>query len=314
MLRRLIFIALAAAAASTLSPPTPAAAAKAASAEASAPTRFSVVVEGEGPDLILIPGLMSSRAVWDEAVASLGGRYRIHRLQLSGFAGEAARGNAEGAILPGVVEELEAYIRAEKLVRPAVVGHSMGGLLAMMLAARHPDSVGRVLVVDALPFYSLMFGADATVASVEPHAARFRDTIPTIPEEAWRGQQARTAAMLVRTESARPRLVADALASDRSVAARAIYEVTTMDARPMLGSIAAPLTIAYATNSYAPESKIGALYRSAYANAPRARLVEVADSYHFVMTDQPARFRALLDSFLRDEEPFSGGAAAPTEE
>jgi pimeloyl-ACP methyl ester carboxylesterase len=170
MLRRFIFAALAAAAASTLTPP-PAAAAGPVPAGAAAPTRFSVTVEGEGPDLILIPGLMSGRAVWDGAVASLGGRYRVHRVQLSGFAGEQARGNAEGAILPGVVEELDSYIRAKKLVRPAVAGHSMGGLLAMMLAARHPDSVGRVLVVDALPFYSLMFGADATAASVEPRAA-----------------------------------------------------------------------------------------------------------------------------------------------
>jgi pimeloyl-ACP methyl ester carboxylesterase len=133
-----------------------------------------------------------------------------------------------------------------------------------------------------------------------------------MPEEAWRGQQARTAAMLVRTEAARPHLIADALASDRAIAARAVYEVMTMDARPLLPSIAAPLTIAYATNVYAPEATIGALYRGAYAKAPRARLVQVPDSYHFVMTDQSERFHALLASFLRDEEPFSGGAAAPS--
>ena len=44
-----------------------------AQAPAFQPTRFSVVVEGSGPDLILIPGLTSSRHVWDQAVASLGG-------------------------------------------------------------------------------------------------------------------------------------------------------------------------------------------------------------------------------------------------
>ncbi|HMJ92659.1 MAG TPA: alpha/beta hydrolase [Allosphingosinicella sp.] len=300
MLRRLIFLALAAAAASTLTltPPPAAAAATPARAEAPAPTRFSVTVEGKGPDLILIPGLMSGREVWDDAVASLGGKYRIHRLKLSGFAGEPGDGNKEGAIVDGVVEQLDAYIKANGLKRPAIAGHSMGGLTAMLLAARHPESVGRVMVVDALPFYSLLFGPDATAESVAPQAAAFRDSVVAMDEAAWKAGQPRTAATLVKTESARGRVIADAEASDRPVAARAIYEVMTTDARPLLPRIEAPLTIVYATNEFAGEAMVVPLYRAAYAGAPKAKLVQVPDSYHFIMYDQPERFRALLAEFL----------------
>ena len=297
MLKYLIAACVAAPAAALASHPAPASGV-AAAAEAPAPTRFSVIVEGKGPELILIPGLMSGRGVWDNAVASLGGRYRIHRVQLGGFAGEPARGNEKGPILEGVVEELQAYIRANRLRKPAIAGHSMGGLLAMMLAAKHPDSVGRVLVVDALPFYSLMFGPDATAESVAPRAAAFRNSLAATPDEAWRTRQARTVSMLVRTEAARPRVAADSLASDRPVAARAVYELMTTDARSLLGSIAAPLTVLYATNEYAGEAMVGPLYRGAYANASGARLVQVADSYHFVMIDQPERFHSLLADFL----------------
>ena len=278
--------------------PHPAAAAAPAAAEAPAAPHWSVTVEGEGPDLILIPGLMSGRSVWDQAVAGLGGRYRVHRVHLGGFAGAPAEGNARGPILDAVVDALHAYIRAEKLDRPAVAGHSMGGLLAMILAAKHPDTFGRVLVVDALPFSSLLFGPDATAETVAPRAAAFRDSIVAMPEEAWRAQQAQTAAMLVRSEAARPRVIADSLASDRSVAARAVYEVMTRDVRPSLGAIAAPLTIVYATNDYASEAMVGPTYRTAYAGAKEARLIAVADSYHFVMYDQPERFQALLGAFL----------------
>jgi pimeloyl-ACP methyl ester carboxylesterase len=300
MLRLFAFAAALAAAGTLQLAPPPAAARTAPPARvaAEAPTRFSVVVEGNGPDLILIPGLMSSRKVWDESVASLGGRYRIHRVQLSGFAGEPAGGNAEGAIVDGVVEQLNAYIKAKGLRSPAIAGHSMGGLIAMELAARHPESVGKVLVVDALPFYSLMFGPDATPEAVAPQAAAFRDTVRTMDEAAWRGQQDRTVATLVKTEAARPRVVADNLASDRGVASRAIYEVMTTDARPLLPAIKAPLTIAYATNDFAREEMVGPLYRSAYAGAAKARLVRVDGSYHFIMYDQPERFRALLAEFL----------------
>jgi pimeloyl-ACP methyl ester carboxylesterase len=294
---RLFAIAAALAAAGTLDL-APAAGAPAVAATAEAPTRFSIVVEGQGPDLILIPGLMSSRGVWDDSVASLGGRYRVHRVQLSGFAGDPARGNAEGAIVDGVVEQLAAYIKAKGLHAPAIAGHSMGGLIAMELAARHPESVGRVLVVDALPFYSLLFSPDATPEAVAPQAAAFRDSVRAMDEAAWRSQQDRTVATLVRAEAARPRVIADNLASDRAVAARAIYEVMTTDARPLLVSIKAPLTIAYATNDFAREEMVGPLYRSAYAGAKQAKLVQIGDSYHFIMHDQPERFRALLAEFL----------------
>lgn len=298
MLKNIAAAAMALAAASTLNVPARSSAAPPAAEAAAAPTRFSVTVEGKGPDLILIPGLMSGREVWDDAVASLGGRYRVHRLKLSGFAGEPVRGNGEGSVVDNVVEQLDAYIKANHLVRPAIAGHSMGGLTAMLLAARHPDSVGRVLVVDALPFYSLMFGPDATVEAVAPRAAAFRDSVLAMDVGAWRAGQPRTAATLVKTESFRSRLVADAEASDRAVAARAIYEVMTTDARPLLPAIKAPLTIAYATNEYAGEEMVGPLYRKAYEGAGGAKLVRVDGSYHFIMYDQPERFRALLAEFL----------------
>ena len=267
-------------------------------AEVSAPTRFSVTVEGKGPDLILIPGLMSGREVWDDAVASLGGKYRVHRLRLAGFAGEPGAGNDEGAIVDGVVEQLDAYIKAHKLERPAIAGHSMGGLTAILLAARHPESVGRVMVVDALPFYSLLFGPDSTPQSVAPQAAAFRDSVAGMDEAVWKAGQARTAATLARSESGRAKVIADAEASARPIAARAIYEVMTTDARPLLPGIQAPLTVLYATNAFAGEAMVGPLYRSAYAGAPKARLMQVPDSYHFIPYDQPERFRALLAEFL----------------
>jgi pimeloyl-ACP methyl ester carboxylesterase len=287
----LLAFALALSGAAAAAAPVPAAA-------VAAPTRFSVVVEGKGPDVLLIPGLMSSSKVFDRAAAHLAGHYRLHRVQLAGFAGEPARGNAEGEIVPAVVEQLDAYIKAHGLRRPALVGHSMGGLIATMLAARHPESVGRVMVIDALPFYSLLFGADATVDAVKPRAAAFRDAFAAMSEEAWRAQQPQAMASLIKTEAARPAAVAAALASDRHVAAEAVYEVMTTDARPLLPAIQAPVTILYATNAFVPSAAGTALYQGAWRGLAGARLVEVPDSYHFIMIDQADRFEGLLDAFL----------------
>jgi pimeloyl-ACP methyl ester carboxylesterase len=48
------------------------------------------------------------------------------------------------------------YSRRERLKMPTIIGHSLGGEVALMLGARYPDQVGRLLIVDALPFYSLL--------------------------------------------------------------------------------------------------------------------------------------------------------------
>jgi pimeloyl-ACP methyl ester carboxylesterase len=262
------------------------------------PTRFTVTVEGSGPDLILIPGLTSSRRVWDQAVAGLGGRYRVHRIQIAGFGGEPARGNAEGPVLAPVVEELHAYIAANRLHRPMVAGHSVGGLLTLMLAERHPEDVSRALIVDALPFYSMLFGPETTAASVGPQVAALRDGIAAMSDEVWRAQQAATAARLASTTEGRALLLADSMASDRSVVARALYEDAVTDMRPTLAGISTPLTIVYAVNPYATEATYGRLMRSGYAAAPDVRFVPVEPSYHFIMLDQPARFQEALEAFL----------------
>lgn len=294
-LKKMLFsVAMTAALVAHAAVPPPAAAA----APAFQPTRFSVVVEGRGPDVILIPGLTSSRHVFDAAAASLGGHYRLHRLQIAGFGGEPARGNAQGEVLANVVEELHAYIRANRLARPAIVGHSIGGLIALMLAERHPEDAGKLLIVDALPYYGALFGPDASVATVAPRAAQMRDAIIGMSDDAWGQQQQAMMTRLAMTVAARPALVADSLASDRNVVARAMYEDMTTDVRPGLAAIHAPLTVIYAVNPFASEAEYGRLVRTGYASAPGARLIAVEPSYHFIMLDQPQRFAAILVEFV----------------
>lgn len=268
---------------------------------AHADPRIRVTVEGQGPDLILIPGLASSQDVWDPTVARLKSTHRIHRVRIAGFAGEPVAGNSEGPVVAPVVEELAAYVRANRLSRPAIIGHSLGGAAGLMLAARHPELVGRVMAVDSLPFYSLIMNPAATVETAMPQAVMMRDTVAAQTPEQAAAMQPAMMARLIRTESARAPAIAAALASDRSVMARAMYDMMTTDLRPQLASFRAPLTILYAYDPAfgVPAATIDALFRGAYAAAPTARLTRVDDSFHFIMLDQPAVFAAAVDAFLR---------------
>ena len=200
-------------------------------------------------------------------------------------------------VLAPVVEELHAYIAAHHLRRPMVAGHSVGGLMTLMLAQRHPEDVSRALIVDALPFYPMLFGAGATTATVEPQAAAMRDGIATMTEDAWRAQQQGTVAAMVGNEAARTRVMEDSLASDRGVVARALYEDLTTDVRGGLAAMQTPITVAYAVNEVATEERYGQLIRTGYAAAPHVRFIAVPQSRHFIMLDQPARFAEILAAF-----------------
>jgi pimeloyl-ACP methyl ester carboxylesterase len=126
--------------------------------------RFSVHIEGPSKgdvdDVILIPGLASPRDVWNTTLAAKRGCKRIHVLQIRGF-GDDAQINADGPVLDPFIEELADYITqhivAKTGKKPAIIGHSMGGLSSLIVAARYPDRVGKVMVVDSLPFIGTLF-------------------------------------------------------------------------------------------------------------------------------------------------------------
>ncbi|WP_426037211.1 alpha/beta fold hydrolase [Brevundimonas sp. DC300-4] len=88
--------------------------------------RLSVEVFGSGPDVILIPGLASSREVWRPLATRLAATHRVHLVQLAGFAGEPWN-HGDGPFVTPEVEELARYIAVLGLDHPAVIGHSMGG-------------------------------------------------------------------------------------------------------------------------------------------------------------------------------------------
>ncbi|QBQ49272.1 alpha/beta fold hydrolase [Brevundimonas naejangsanensis] len=269
--------------------------------------RLSVTVDGpEGaPDLILIPGLSSSPAVWQGTVDHLAGRYRIHRIHVAGFAGAAPQANAQGdapqPVGAPVAEDIARYIREQHLNKPAVVGHSMGGTMGMMLAARHPDLVGRLMVVDMIPFMGAMFGAPgATAQSVTPVADQIWTAQSTSPREAYVAQATASINGMINTESRREEALKDMRASDQKVSAAAFRELVTTDLRPELAKITAPTEVLYVkfNDPRMTDAITDAIYQMSFATLPGARLKRIDDSAHFIMFDQPDAFHGALDAFL----------------
>ena len=269
-----------------------------------APTRFSVVIQGvasgKGADVILIPGLASSREVYASEAKLLTSTYRLHLIQIAGFAGEPAGPNATGPILSPIVEQLHQYILDNHLQKVPVIAHSLGGLLALMLAQAHPEDISKLLIIDTLPFYGLVFNPDATVENVAPQAKAMHDQFIAIPDDQFAASSPLFTSRLVKDPEGARQVTASSIASDRTVFANAMLEDLETDMRPQLAAIKTPTTVLYPYEAaQGPVADVTALYTTAYATMPNIHLIRIDDSRHFIMYDQPSAFDKAVQVFLK---------------
>jgi pimeloyl-ACP methyl ester carboxylesterase len=262
--------------------------------------RITVTVRGKGPDVVLIPGLACSSAVWDATATRFEGHFRLHIVQVAGFAGSLPRANARGPVIQPTVDAIDAYIKTHHLKAPKVIGHSLGGLMGMMLAVQHPEDVGKLMIVDALPFFGVLMGAKDAAAAA-PQAAAMRDTILNETQDAYAQGEAQFLPILVKSPEGLKAAIKWAVASDKSVVARALYEDMTTDLRPKLPGIKTPVTMLYPWDPQTgmPQAAFDGMYKENFAPLPNKTMVRIDGSFHFIMLDQPDLFAAQVDAFLK---------------
>jgi len=260
--------------------------------------RIAVEAQGTGPDVVLVHGLASTKNVWTGTIERVPG-FRYHLVQIAGMGANPPGGNAQGAVIAPVAEEIARYIREEKLAKPALIGHSMGGTIGMMVAARHPDTVGKLMIVDMFPFLGQMFGAP-NVEAARPIADAMRARSARATPEERDAERVRTINSMVATESARAGPVADSKASDPNTVANAFSELIVTDLRPELPSIKAPVTVLYVTPKGAPfnNAQMDKIYQAAYAPISGATVKRVPGAAHFIMLDAPDAFAGEVKAFL----------------
>ena len=264
---------------------------------------ISVATVGSGTAVFLIPGLASPRAVWDGVTPMLAKSHKVYRVQVNGFGGDDPHRNLKAGLLDGIVDDIDRLIQRDHLKNVAVVGHSMGGLIGLMLAIRHPHDIDRLMVVDSLPFFAVLMappGSSVTPAMVAPQAAAMRDGMI-----ARYGKSADPAA--IERQIGGMTLKPDnlvllrkwAAAADPRVTAQALYEDLTTDVRVDLPKISVPVTVVYAWNGKTlPKVRALPFFRTQYAGLKGVEIVDAGEAAHFVMLDQPDNFAHLLNGFV----------------
>ncbi len=261
-----------------------------------------------GRPLILIPGLGSGAWVWRDTIRHLRRDHVIYAVTLSGFDGTPPPEHRKG-LLDRALDSLSTLIRKHRIDHPVLIGHSLGGTLALRFAEKHGSLLAGVVAVDGLPVFPGM--QDLTADQRKGRAAMMKMRLAGMTTEQFQAQQLRYMQFVgVRAPQLAKRCARLQAPSDPRTVAEYMAEDLTVDYRPGLENITVPVLEIVPYN--APDAKRAEamgrdgmtkaakvkLYRSLLSGVSHLEVVAMAPSRHFVMLDQPQRFRAVLSDFL----------------
>ena len=279
---------------------------------------------GGGPPLILLHGGGGNLAHMTTLARALRPRHRVVTMDLRGHGRSGDGPWSEDALLG----DLAAVAVQLDLDRPAVVGHSLGGMIAALWGRRHPESPGVVSLDGHQPLNrpSQVPGVDPSVADAEltrlravrdaPRAGVITaDQLPDLVEREQMAARDMGANEKVWIEGFRRNLVhRDGATSIRPEAAtiagfRALLD--DLDPASLYAATRCPMLLVLATRispEQEPFARVHAAYRrfltdqaaEVARSTPRFRYLQLQDASHHMVIEQPDALAAIISDFLAD--------------
>jgi len=262
---------------------------------------FDVTKTGTGRPMILIPGLFCSGKVWDETVEHFKGRFECYEVTLPGFSGQPAI--QSDSLLKTIASQLADFIRQNKLKNPIIVGHSLGGFIALQLSVMYPGLVGDLVIVSSAPFLpALSMSADVSIDSTRKIGLLIKNGMKNLTAAQIGQYQKFTLPTMIR-DSAKISLVADmAVKSDPLTQGEVMYELFSTDLRPDMKNIYCPVLVLGDWISYkkygATRESVLKNYKDQFSLAKNVTIAVNDSSYHFIMYDEPKWFYQQMEDFL----------------
>src|SRR5579885_1107027 len=232
------------------------------------PAYYQVV--GEGEPVVLVHGLSGSTRWWVRNVPVLSQHYQVYVLDLPGFG--LMRRMRSRFTIEKALSWLIDWMEVVGLRRAHFIGHSMGGYICMLIAARRPELVESMVLVSpaAIPRARCVFGY----------------FIPLVNS------------FIYLEPSFLPILLYDALRAGPFTLLQALQDIVMVQAYEIMSKIAVRTLIVWGDKDFLVPPKLGHVIRQ---ELPSARLLMLARAGHIGMYDQYHKFNAAVLAFLSGE-------------
>ena len=252
---------------------------------------FKVEKTGHGSQsIIFIPGFASSGDVWNETKSQFEKNYTCYTLTMAGFAGVPAQPNPT---FKNWEESIANYIKNNHIEKPILVGHSMGGGLALALAADYPDLIKKIVVVDALPCLAAMQNPSFKAKENNDCTPIVDNMMKMTPDQFYKMQKM-TIPSLVADTSRQEMIVSWSVKSDRKTFGEMYCDFMNTDLREKIVNIKCPSLILLESYFKNFEPVINEQYK----NLKNADLQYAGKGLHFIMYDDKDWYLEQLQNFV----------------
>ncbi|CAA9198050.1 alpha/beta fold hydrolase [Flavobacterium collinsii] len=253
---------------------------------------FEVLKTGKGKQAILfIPGFASSGDVWKDTRVNFEKDFTCYTLTMAGFAGVKPQPNAS---FKNWETEIASFIKTNKIEKPIIIGHSMGGGFALALAADYPELVGKIVVVDALPCMAALMDP-AFKAKENNDCSSMVNQMTTMTDTQFQDMQKKTMPRLVQDASKIDIIVDWSVKSDRKTFAEMYCDFSNTDLREKISNVKCPSLILL--ESYFVNLKPA--IEGQYQNLKSANFQYAAKGLHFIMYDDTAWYLNQVSNFVK---------------
>ena len=256
-------------------------------------TPIHVQVTGKGQPLLLIPGFTVPGSIWDPMVKELEKNYECHVVTLAGFGGKAP---ISFPWLPKVNTAIKEYILKNNLKNTSVVGHSLGGTIALWLASQSQIELNHIILVDALPAAGALMIPNYNPENLV-YESPYNDQQLAMDATAFEQMATAMSKGMSLEPAAQQKIKNWMLQSDRKTYVYGYTDYLKLDLREALKQIDIPVTIIAASQPYG-EAMVKQTYSDQYANLKDYNLVVAQDSAHFIMLDKPNWFLQRIQLIL----------------
>jgi len=194
---------------------------------------------GKGSPVLFLPGFATPGSIWNETVANLKSSKQAHIVSYAGFNGLAP---IDTPWYPAIKFQLIEYIKKEKLSDVTIIGHSMGGNLAVDIAAALPDKVNKLILVDAIPCMRELMMPGVTAAQIQ-YNSPYNKQVLQMKEEAFQQMALIMAGNMTMKQNYVDTLTAWIKEADRSTYVYGYTDLLKLDLRTVLANLTAETLI-----------------------------------------------------------------------